>query len=87
MPDRTQSIPPAARRRTTAAPSRQQARRSPARRRWGNFIAGLAILAAGALVALAILQASGSGNSNTVNENDVHNQAQGLESLIRDHSR
>jgi serine/threonine protein kinase len=87
MPDRTQSIPPAARRRTAAPPSRQQARRSSGRRRWGNFIAGLAILAAGALVALAILQASGSGNSNTVNQSDVHGQAQGLESLIRDHTR
>jgi serine/threonine-protein kinase len=87
MPDHTQAIPPAARRRTTAAPARQQARRGAARRRWGNFIAGLAILAAGALVALAILQASGSGNSNSVNESDVHNQAQGLESLIRSNSR
>jgi serine/threonine-protein kinase len=88
MPDRTQSIPPAARRRTTAAPpARQPARRSAARRRWGNFIAGLAVLAAGALVALAILQASGSGSDNNVNESNVHDQAQGVESLIRDHSR
>jgi serine/threonine-protein kinase len=89
MPDRTQSIPPAARRRTTtAAPAgRQPARRGAARRRWGNFIAGLAVLAAGVLVALAILQASGSGNDNKVNEGNVHDQAQGVESLIRDHSR
>src|SRR3954447_5085188 len=88
MPDRTQAIPPAARRRSTAAaPGRQPARRSAARRRWGNFIAGLAILAAGVLVAVAILQASGSGNNNTVHESNVHDQAQGLESLIRDHSR
>lgn len=86
MPDRTQSIPPA-RRRTTAAPGRQPARRSGARRRWGNFIAGLAILAAGALVALAILQASGSGGGNNMNESNVHDQAQALESLIRDNSR
>jgi serine/threonine-protein kinase len=89
MPDRTQALPPPRRRSTTmAAPQRSApARRSGARRRWGNFIAGLAILAAGALVALAILQAAGSGNNNTVNENDVHNQAQGLESLIRDNAR
>jgi eukaryotic-like serine/threonine-protein kinase len=91
MPDRTQSIPPARRRAatTTAAPRGRSglARRTSSRRRWANFIAGLAILAAGVLVALAILQASGSGNSNTVNENDVHGQAQGLEALIRDHSR
>jgi eukaryotic-like serine/threonine-protein kinase len=91
MPDRTQSIPPARRRAatTTAAPRGRSApaRRTSSRRRWANFIAGLAILAAGVLVALAILQASGSGNSNTVNENDVHGQAQGVEALIRDHSR
>jgi eukaryotic-like serine/threonine-protein kinase len=87
MPDRTQSIPPA-RRRQTAAPARQApARRNAARRRWGNFVAGLAILAAGALVALAILQASGSGSDNTVNEGNVHDQAQALESLVRDNSR
>lgn len=88
MPDRTQSIPPAARRRAAGAPpSARQARRAASRRRWGNFLAGLAILAAGALVALAILQASGSGSNNTVNESNVHNQALGLQSLIRDHSR
>ena len=84
MPDRTQSIPPARRRPAAPAPS---PRRAAARRRWGNFIAGLAILAAGVLVALAILQASGSGSDNTVNENSVHNQAQGLVGLIRDHER
>jgi serine/threonine-protein kinase len=88
MPDRTQAIPPTRRRATTAAPGRTQpARRGGARRRWGNFIAGLAVLAAGALVAIAILQASGSGNGNSVNESNVHDQAQGLESLVRDHSR
>src|SRR5436190_12886912 len=86
MPDRTQSIPPAARRRTNAAPARD-ARRRTSRRRWGNFIAGLAILAAGALVAIAILQASGSGSQNTLTENSVHDQAQGIESLIREHSK
>ena len=87
MPDRTQSIPPARRRTTAAPPQRAAARRGAARRRWGNFIAGLAILAAGALVALAILQASGNGSSNNVNEGNVHDQAQGLESLIRDNQR
>jgi serine/threonine-protein kinase len=86
MPDRTQSIPPTARRRSAPAPARTQRDRA-SRRRWGNFLAGLAILAAGALVALAILQASGSGSDNTINEGNVHNQAQSLESYIRDHSR
>ena len=87
LPDRTQSIP-ARRRQTTAAPrTSAPARGGAAKRRWGNFIAGLAILAAGALVALAILQASGSGSDNTVNEGNVHGQAQGLESLIRDNAR
>ena len=84
MPDRTQSIPPARRRTSAPPPARRQ---SASRRRWGNFIAGLAILAAGALVALAILQASGSGSDNTVSESSVHDQAQGLVGLIRDHSR
>ncbi|MEA2493891.1 MAG: eukaryotic-like serine/threonine-protein kinase [Thermoleophilaceae bacterium] len=87
MPDRTQAIPPTRRRATAAPPPRAAARRGAARRRWGNFVAGLAILAAGALVALAILQASGSGNQNSVNESNVHDQAQGLESLIRDNQR
>jgi serine/threonine protein kinase len=87
MPDRTQSIPPARRRGAAAPAPRQAARKSAARRRWGNFIAGLAILAAGALVALAILQASGSGSDNNVSEGNVHDQAQGLESLIRDNGR
>jgi serine/threonine-protein kinase len=86
MPDRTQSIPPA-RRRQAPAPAPSQRRRSEARRRWGNFIAGLAILAAGALVALAIIQASGSPSDNTVNANNFHDQAQQLEALIRSHSR
>jgi eukaryotic-like serine/threonine-protein kinase len=88
MPDRTQAIPPAARRRTaTAAPPARQPRRRASRRRWGNFLAGLLILAAGALVALAILQATGSGSQNTVNESNIHDQAQGIESLIREHSQ
>jgi hypothetical protein len=88
MPDRTQSIPPAPRRRTAAAPaSPRQRQRAAARRRWANFIAGLAILAAGALVALAILQTSGSGNDNRVNADDIHGQVQGLEDLIRSNSR
>jgi serine/threonine-protein kinase len=84
MPDHTQSIPPAARRRQAAQPAR---RRNESRRRWGNFIAGLAILAAGALVALAIIQASGSPSDNRVNAGNIHDQAQGLESLIRSHSQ
>jgi serine/threonine-protein kinase len=84
MPDRTQSIPPARRRATAAPPA---PRRKAARRRWANFVAGLAVLAAGALVAIAILQASGSGNDNSVNESNVHDQAQGLESLVRSNSR
>jgi serine/threonine-protein kinase len=88
MPDRTQALPAQRRRLApTATPQQAPPRRRSGRRRWGNFIAGLAILAAGVLVALAILQASGSGNSNQVNENNVHDQAQGLESLIRDNSK
>jgi serine/threonine-protein kinase len=86
MPDRTQAIPPARRRTAAPAPARASRGRS-ARRRWGNFIAGLAILAAGALVALAIIQASGSPSNNGVNANNVHDQVTGLESLIRSHTR
>jgi serine/threonine-protein kinase len=86
MPDRTQSIPPTARRRQPAAATRAPAARKRSRRRWGNFVAGLAILAAGVLVALAILQASGSGSNNTIHENNVHDQAQSLQAYIRDHS-
>jgi serine/threonine protein kinase len=86
LPDRTEALAPA-RRRPTAAPSARRQQRRAARRRLGNFIAGLAILAAGALVALAIIQASGSPNDNRVDEGNVHDQAVGLEALIRDHSR
>jgi hypothetical protein len=50
-------------------------------------VAGLAVLAAGVLVAIAILQASGSGSDNTIDEGNVHDQAQALESYIRDNSR
>jgi K+-transporting ATPase c subunit len=39
------------------------------------------------LVAIAILQASGSGSDNNVSEGNVHDQAQALESYIRDNSR
>jgi serine/threonine-protein kinase len=83
MPDRTQSIPPARRRATATATPRKRA----SRRRWANFVAGLAILAAGVLVAIAILQASGSGSDNTIHESNVHDQAQSLEAYIRDHSQ
>jgi hypothetical protein len=38
-------------------------------------------------VALAVIQASGSPNDNTVNANNFHDQAQQLEALIRSHSR
>jgi serine/threonine-protein kinase len=87
MPDRTQAIPPA-RRRSTATSARPAATRKKAsRRRWANFVAGLAILAAGVLVAIAILQASGSGSDNTIHEGNVHDQAQSLEAYIRDHSQ
>lgn len=88
MPDRTQAIPPAARRRTAApAASPRAAQRREGRRRLANFVAGLAILAAGVLVAVAILQTSGKGNANKVDEGDVHSQVQGLEDLIRSNSR
>jgi serine/threonine protein kinase len=85
MPDRTQSLP-LPRRGGTPAPAAAR-RRSAGRRRFANFVAGLAILAAGALVALAIIQATGSGNDNQVNAGNVHDQATGLEALIREHSR
>jgi predicted lipid-binding transport protein (Tim44 family) len=87
MPDRTQSIPPPRRRAAAPAAATRAPRRAAARRRWGNFVAGLAILAAGALVALAIIQASGSPNDNRVNAGNIHDQASGLEALIREHTR
>jgi serine/threonine-protein kinase len=82
-PEHTEALAPPRRRVTTAPPPARLA----ARRRLGNLIAGLAILAAVALVALAVIQAGGSPNDNRVNENNVHDQAQGLEALIQDHSR
>ena len=85
MPDRTQSMPVP--RRTQAPKTPAARRRGAARRRFGNFVAGIAILAAGALVALAIIQATGSPSNNQVNADNIHDQATGLEALIRDHSR
>ncbi len=82
MPDRTQSIPPARRRAAPAAAPR----RATKRRRLGNFIAGLAILAAGVLVVLAILQATGSPADNKIDESSVHDQVQSLQSYIRSHA-
>ena len=86
MPDRTEALPPVRRGAPAPRPAAAQ-RRSAARRRWGNFIAGLAILAAGALVALAIINAAGSPSSNSVSADNIHDQAAGIQALVRDHQR
>lgn len=83
LPDQTSAYRPAPPRRTaTRAPARRAGRR-----RLANFLAGLAILAAGALVAIAILQSSGDGGgADPVNSGDVNGQVQGLQNLIRANS-
>ena len=81
LPDQTSAYRPAPQR--TRAPARQAAERRR-KRRLGNFLAGLAILAAGALVAIAILQATGESGPQSVNEGDVQSQVQGLQDLIRE---
>ena len=84
LPDQTSAYRPAPRQR--AAPARRPAERKRGRR-LANFVAGLAILAAGAVVAIAILQSTGESGPQPVNEGDVRGQVQGLQDLIRENQR
>jgi eukaryotic-like serine/threonine-protein kinase len=67
-------------------PSREDARRAVARRRWGIFLALLAVLAAVVVVVLALTSTSG-GGVDAPSSNDVEQQIQELRDFIQDNTR
>jgi eukaryotic-like serine/threonine-protein kinase len=67
-------------------PSREDARRVAARRRWGIFLALLAVLAAVVVVVLALTSTSG-GGVDAPSSNDVEQQIQELRDFIQDNTR
>jgi eukaryotic-like serine/threonine-protein kinase len=89
----TRVVPPGppARARPPAEPaerraSRDDARRAASRRRWGTFLALLAVLAAIAVVAVALSSSSG-GGVDAPNSNDVEQQIQQLRDFIQENTR
>jgi hypothetical protein len=89
----TRVVPPGppARARPPAEPaerraSRDDARRGASRRRWGTFLALLAVLAAIAVVAVALSSSSG-GGVDAPNSNDVEQQIQQLRDFIQENTR
>jgi serine/threonine-protein kinase len=69
-----------------AREERAAAGRAPPRRRFGTFLALVAVLAAVAAVGLALLATSDEGVA-PVDESDVQRQIDGTRDLIREHSR
>jgi serine/threonine protein kinase len=70
------------------APSRTEkdARRAASRRRWGTFLALLAVLAAVAVVVVALSSTNGGGGQ-APNANDVDQQIQELRDFIQENTR
>ncbi len=69
-----------------AAPA--SAKRSSRNRRWGQFLALLAVVMAIAAVGLVLLSAGNSGNGvSPVDRNDVQQQIDGIEQFLRDNTR
>ena len=67
---------------------RDVARRSATRRRWGTFLALLAVIAAVAIVGIALLSSSDNGGGvNSVQRPEVQQQIDGLRDFIQQHSR
>jgi len=70
---------------TYAPPAREEPKR---RRGWSTFFALLLVLAAIAAVAVALIASSNNGNGvSSVNENDVHQQIDGLRQFLRDNTK
>jgi eukaryotic-like serine/threonine-protein kinase len=65
---------------------REDPRRATARRRWGIFLAVLAVLVAVVVVVLALSSTSG-GGVDAPNSNDLDQQIQQLRDFIQEHSR
>ena len=67
-------------------PSPDEARRAASRRRWGTFLAVLAVLAAVVVVVIALGSSSG-GGVDAPNSNDVDQQIQELRDFIQENTR
>jgi eukaryotic-like serine/threonine-protein kinase len=80
-PEAAPTAPPRARPRRD-----REARRAAARRRWGAFLALLAVVAAIAAVGVALLVSGGNGVS-PVERDQVEDQIRGLEDFIQEHTR
>ena len=92
---RTAYVPPApqpARAPTTAPPARTRrderpaSRKAASRRRWGTFLALLAVLAAIAAVGVALLSSGGGSGAEPVTQDQVEDQIQGLRDFIQDNT-
>jgi eukaryotic-like serine/threonine-protein kinase len=92
---RTAYVPPApqpARAPTTAPPARAgrderaTSRKAASRRRWGTFLALLAVLAAIAAVGVALLSSGGGSGAEPVTQDQVEDQIQGLRDFIQDNT-
>jgi serine/threonine protein kinase len=62
------------------------ARRGASRRRWGTFLALLAVLAAIAAVGVALLSSSDGNGATPVNQDQVEDQIRGLRDFIQQHA-
>jgi len=88
----TRQRPPTAPRppaeREAATPGPKAAKRSARQRRWGQFLALLAVLLVIAAVAVALLSSSGGDNGiSPVDGNDVQQQIDGIEQFLRDNTQ
>ena len=86
---RAQAAPARRREARTAAPPARARSAPPARRRrspWGAIFAVLAVLLAGAAVALAVVSASDSGGNDAPSGDNVGELVQDLKSYIEDHT-
>ena len=88
-------MPPAsqpARAPTTAPPARARrderaaSGKTASRRRWGTFLALLAVLAAIAAVGVALLSSGGGSGAEPVTQDQVEDQIQGLRDFIQDNT-
>jgi len=79
--------PPPAQSARTRRDERDAARRAATRRRWGTFLALLAVLVAVAVVAIALLSSSDGGGVQPVNRPDAQQQIDALRDFIQSHSR
>ncbi len=87
-PARPIPVPPPAARAETA-PDPQAAKRSTRQRRWGQFLALLAVLLVVAAVAVALLSSSGGGGDtiSPVDRDTVQQQIDGIQQFLRENTQ